>query len=167
MAALPETPLVDIVELSQLAVSDVDPLLNEEISVWEKRFWWDFRPSANLLRRFLQMHSLYGYALRFNRQVIGYSYYVCEARKGLIGDFYIRQEHNTPMLETSLLGAVVQGLMRTPGIRRIESQLMLLGDTSQTPPFSNYLTRHDRYFMVIRDDNALALQPATTGLRTH
>ena len=166
MAALADTPFVDIVELSQLAISDIDPLLNDEILVWERRFAWDFRPSANLLRRFLQMHSLYGYALRINREVIGYSYYVCEARKGLIGDFYIRQEHNTSSLETSLLGAVVQGLMRTPGIRRIESQLMLLKDASQTAAFHNYLTRHDRYFMVIQDDLAQMLQPCATGLRT-
>ncbi len=166
MAALADTPFVDIVELSQLGISDVDPLLNDEILVWERRFAWDFRPSANLLRRFLQMHSLYGYALRVNREVIGYSYYVCEARKGLIGDFYIRQEHNTSSMETSLLTAVVQGLMRTPGIRRIESQLMLLKDASLAPAFPNYMTRHDRYFMVIQDDLAQMLQPSATGLRT-
>ncbi len=165
MAALAEAPLCEIVELPQLTVSDLDPLLNEEISVWEQRFSWDFRPSANLLRRFMQMHSLYGYALCFNRQVVGYSYYVCEAHKGLIGDFYVRREHSTPAAETSLLGAVVQGLMLTSGIRRIESQLLLLQNELQNAPFGNYLARHDRCFMVILAQVAAALQPASTGLR--
>lgn len=165
MAALPEAPFYEIVELPQLTVTDLDPLLNEEISVWEKRFSWNFRLSADLLRRFLQMHSLYGYALRINREVVGYAYYVCEGRKGLIGDFYVRAEHNTPSAEIGLLGTVVQGLMRTSGIRRVESQLMLLRDPLQIAPFGNYLTRHDRYFMVIRGHQTAALQPASLGFR--
>lgn len=166
MAALPEAPFYEIIELPQLTVSDLDPLLNEEISIWEKRFSWDFRPSANLLRRFLQMHSLYGYALRVGREIAGYSYYVCEERKGLIGDFYVRTEHNTEPAEMSLLGAVVQGLMKTPGIRRIESQLLLLRHELEPVPFGNYLTRHDRSFMVIQEQVAAGLQPVSGGLRT-
>lgn len=164
MAALYEAPLYEIAELPQLSVSDLDPLFNDEISVWEKCFSWDFRPSADLLRRFLQMHSLYGCALCMNRQVIGYSYYVCEARKGLIGDFYIRGQYNARAAEMPLLSAVVQALMRTPGIRRIESQLMLLQDQTKIP-FSEYLTRHDRYFMVIQEEVAAQLQPVSLGLR--
>src|SRR5579863_4078456 len=148
MAALPEAPFFETIELPQLAVSDLDPLLNEEIEVWEKRFCWDFRSSATLLRRFLQMRSLYGYALRVNRQVVGYAYYVCEARKGLVGDFYVRRDYNSPAAEFHLLGAVIQGLVHTPGIRRIESQLILLQNPLQPPPFGNYLTRHDRFFML-------------------
>ncbi|MBV8898123.1 MAG: GNAT family N-acetyltransferase [Acidobacteriaceae bacterium] len=166
MAALHEATLYDIVELPQLSVSDLDPLLAEEIFVWEKQFAWDFRPSADLLRRFMQMHSLYGCALRANRKVVGYGYYVCEARKGLIGDFYVSHEHRSASAEMSLLGAVVQALMRTPGIRRIESQLLLLHDRLQPVPFQEYLTRHDRYFMVTRQDAAARLQPIPAGVRT-
>lgn len=157
MAALQEA-FYEIVELPHLTVSDLDPLLNEEIQDWQRRFSWDFRPSADLLRRFVQINSLYGYALRLKRHVIGYSYYVCEARKGLIGDFYVRPQHNTPSAEMALLGAVVQGLMSTPGIRRIESQLLLLEDSLQAPPFSNCLTRHDRLFMAVDENVAARLQ---------
>jgi ribosomal protein S18 acetylase RimI-like enzyme len=161
-AAVQEAPFYEIVELPQLTVSDLDPLLNEEIHHWERRFSWDFRPSADLLRRFMQINSLYGYALRVRRHVIGYSYYVCEARKGLIGDFYVRPPHNTPSAEMALLRAVVEGLMRTPGIRRIESQLLLLEDSLQSPPFNSCLTRHDRLFMVVNGDVAARLQPGAT-----
>jgi ribosomal protein S18 acetylase RimI-like enzyme len=160
MAALPDVTLYDIVELPQLTPFDLDPLLNEEILQWRSRFWWDFRPSADLLRRFVQVNALCGYALRVNRDVIGYSYYVCEARKGLIGDFYVRREHSTPSAEMALLKAVIHGLMRTPGIRRIESQLLLLEDSLQSPPFGNYLTRHDRLFMLFEQHAAARLEPA-------
>lgn len=159
MAALPDAPSAEIIELPHLTLHELDPLLNEEIGVWEQRFSWDFRSSADLLRRFLQIHSLYGYALREHQNVIGYSYYVCEGKKGLIGDFYVRSHHAKPANETALLGSVVQGLMLTPGVRRIESQLMLLrAPASQVLPFSRYLTRHDRFFMEIERERILALE---------
>ncbi len=163
MAALAEASAYEIVELTQLSVADLDPLLNEEIGVWESRYAWDFRPSANLLRRFLQMHSLYGYALRFNQRVIGYTYYVCEGHKGLIGDFFVSEALNNSSLETALLQAVVQGLMRISGIRRIESQLILLQDRERLP-FNDFLRRHDRYFMTIAHDTASVLQAVTPQL---
>src|SRR5579875_707852 len=125
MAALQEAPLPQLVELPQVSVSEFDPLLNEEIDTWQRRFAWDFRPSADLLRRFLQIQSLYGYALRIRGEIVGYAYHVCEGHKGLIGDFYVRDEYATPANEALLLGAIVKALMGAPGIRRIESQLLL------------------------------------------
>ena len=44
--------------------AELDPLLEEEIRAWQLQFDWDFCPSAELLRRFLQIRSLYGYGLR-------------------------------------------------------------------------------------------------------
>lgn len=148
MAAVPESPLVDLVDLQHLTGNDLNPLLNEESAVWERRFSWDFRASADLLRRFLQIHSLTGYGLRFGRDIIGYAYYVCEGRKGLIGDFYVRADYATSVNERVLLGGVVQAMMATPGIRRVESQVMLLqAPLAQPAPFAQHMTRHDRYFM--------------------
>jgi ribosomal protein S18 acetylase RimI-like enzyme len=157
MAALPDAPLPDVIELPQLTVRDLDPLLSEEIGVWERRFAWDFRASADLLRRFLQIQSLHGYALRTEKEVIGYAYQVSEGRKGLIGDFYVRADYATPSNEMLLLGAIAKGLMVAPGIRRIECQLMLLRTAAGQLPFSRYLTRHDRYFMEIDRNTAAKL----------
>ena len=150
MAARLEAPLPELIELPKLTVSDLDPLLAEEIAIWQQRFSWDFRPSAELLRRFLQIHSLYGYALACGNRIIGYAYQVCEGRKGLIGDFYLLREFARPSHEMLLLGAIVESLMRTPGTRRIESQLMMLHTPIAQPfPFGEHVTRHDRYFMEI------------------
>lgn len=165
MAALPDASLPEIIELQNLRAGDLDPLLEEEIKTWEQRFAWDFRPSADLLRRFLQMRSLNGYALRSNRQVIGYAYHVCEGRKGLIGDFYVRADHVRSSNEMLLLNAIVRGLMLGPGVRRIESQLMLLqARLGQGPPFAKYMTRHDRYFMNIDRESALQMAPRTVAM---
>src|SRR4051812_29970100 len=111
MSARLEIPLPALVELPTLATRDLDPLFHQEIQLWEKRFHWDFRASADLLRRFIQLNSLCGYALVSQQRVIGYTYYVYENRKGLIGDFFILPEYATPNNEMVLLGAAVQALM--------------------------------------------------------
>lgn len=166
MAAVPDAPFPEVIELPQLAPTDLDELLNEEIGIWDRRFAWDFRPSADLLRRFLQIRSLYGSALRSGDQIIGYGYHVCEGHKGLIGDFYVRAEHSRSSNELTLLGSLVQSLMLTSGLKRIESQLMLLhAPINQALPFGRFLTRYDRFFMAIDRAAALALPPRPPAIR--
>ncbi|HEX4168181.1 MAG TPA: GNAT family N-acetyltransferase [Bryobacteraceae bacterium] len=166
MSASLQVRLPEVVELPNLAPGDLDALFHREIQVWEKRFHWDFRPSAELLRRFVQIRSLYGYALVADHEVVGYAYHVCEGRKGLIGDFYVRDDYATAANEMMLLGATVQGLMMVSGVRRIESQLMLLNTAAhQTLPFSHRLARYDRCFMDIRSDAMLPLKPQTPEIK--
>ena len=165
MAALPEPQLFDVVELSRLNPTDLDPLLHEEIAVWQERFAWDFRPAAEILRRFVRMHALMGYALRVGPDVVGYAYFVCEGRKGLIGDFYLRESHAHFDYEAALLHTVVGGLMRTSGIKRIESQLMMLRNRTAALPYSEYLKCHDRFFMEVGIEAIRHLSPASLGWR--
>jgi ribosomal protein S18 acetylase RimI-like enzyme len=166
MAARAEFPLPELVELPSLTLAEFDLLVGDEIAVWRRLFDWDFRPSAELLRRFLQIRSLFGYALRLSGKVIGYTYHVVEGRKGLIGDFYMQPDCSDPSYEMMLLGATVQGLMLIPGVHRIESQLLLLDSTPlQSLPFPRFLQRHDRLFMAASRDAILALRPKTPSVR--
>jgi len=166
MAARPEAPLPELVELSTLTSAEFDGLLQEESAVWRRLFDWDFRPSGDLLRRFLQIRSLNGYALRAGNSVVGYTYYVIEGHKGLVGDFFVREEYGESANEMMLLGATVQGLMLMPGVRRIESQLLMLhSGRLNTLPFSGCLKRYDRYFMEVNRDAARALITRPLGAR--
>ncbi len=168
MAARSEACFPEVVELTSLAAHEFDLLVEEEIAVWREHFDWDFRPSADLLRRFLQMRSLNGYALRGDKTVIGYSYYVVEGRKGLVGDFYVRRAYKEPSYEMMLLGATLQGMMLVSGVRRIESQLLLLhSPPSQVLPFQRTLTRYDRYFMEVRRTEAMAIKSRTLLFRAN
>lgn len=151
MAAPAGLPLVQVVELAELSGSDLDPLLAEETEVWRERLHWDFRPSADLLHRLLQIRSLYGNAVRIGREIVGYAYYVSEGHKGLIGDFFVRPAYTTPSIEAELLRAVVESLLRNHGIRRIESQLMMLRNlgTVPLPSVGRKVSRHERFFMEV------------------
>jgi ribosomal protein S18 acetylase RimI-like enzyme len=169
MAARSDASLLEVVDLTQVGPVDLDPLLAEEIDVWERRFAWDFRPSADMLRRFLQIGSLCGCALRSDREVIGYAYYVCEGRKGLIGDFYIRAAEWSMGRESQLLGGVVQSIVRTSGMRRIESQLMMFRTTAGASPLplGQNLKRHDRFFMRVDGADVLSLPAEDPSFRVN
>ncbi len=147
MAALSEAPRLEVVDLAQVTAQQLLPLFAQEVEVWRQRFRWDFRASADLLNRYVQLQSLYGYALRAGSRVVGYTYFVCEGRKGLIGDFFVSEEFNSAVSEDILLSRAVEGLMRTAGIKRIESQLMMLRNQNASIPFQQFLSHHDRIFM--------------------
>jgi ribosomal protein S18 acetylase RimI-like enzyme len=102
-------------------------LLEEETAEWRQTLDWDFAPSAELVRRFVEMRALTGFALLDATGVSGYSYYVVEDGKGLIGDLYVRAAQRTPERENLLLATVLDALWRTPGTIRIEAQLLMLG----------------------------------------
>lgn len=158
MAAVSDTPLARIVELRHLRGGDLDLLLEEETQAWRETLDWDFRGSANLVRRFLEMQALNGYALLINGYPAGYSYYVAEERKGLIGDLYVMKDHLSVENEERLLAAVVDGLMKTPLICRIESQLMMLRTGPAIAlPQRKYLRTFVRNFMEIASDSAVRL----------
>jgi ribosomal protein S18 acetylase RimI-like enzyme len=151
MAAQQNPQLPEVVEIRQLAHGELERLLGEEERLWRSRYQWDFRPSSELVQRFVQMQALSGYALRVDRELIGYAYYVFEDHKGLIGDFYVRPGPHSALYESLLLSSVVESLINTPGIRRIESQLLLnRGGIQGGPlPFDRYAARFDREFMSI------------------
>ena len=126
MAAQSDTSPVRVAELRHLRGADLSPLLEEEIAVWRDSLDWDFRGSAGLVHRFLEMQALSGFALLRHGYPVGYCYSVAEDRKGLIGDLYVMRQYWSRENEELLLAAVVESLMKTPLISRIESQLMML-----------------------------------------
>ncbi|MEO7143437.1 MAG: GNAT family N-acetyltransferase [Bryobacteraceae bacterium] len=148
MAALSDVPVPHVLELRQVRVEDMEFLLEEETAVWRTQLDWDFRPSAGLVRRFVEMQALSGHCLMLGGRVIGYTYFVCEDRKGLIGDLYVVDEFRTPEHESLLVSATLESLMKTPYVRRIESQLMMLGMPLDRPlPYWQWLHVHGRQFM--------------------
>ncbi len=148
MAAVSDSPLARVVDLRHLRSGDLDALLDEETETWRETLDWDFRASAGLVRRFLDMQALNGFSLLVNARPVGYCYFVSEERKGLIGDLYVMREFATVENEELLLGTVVNSLIRTPFVQRIESQLMMLRTAAQmTLPEKRYLRVHVRNFM--------------------
>jgi len=140
----------ELVDLRRISARDLEALLDEECAAWRTQLEWDFDKSADLVRRFVDMSALNGSALVVNDDVVGYMYYVLEEDKGLIGDLYVRRDLRTVEYENLLIEAALDPVMRSPGVSRIESQLMMVGhDPYRTIPRSDCLGVYARNFMRI------------------
>jgi len=164
MAAALDRPTPAVVDLREIRASQLGPLLDEEVETWRDTLDWDFNASAELVRRFVQMQALTGFALLAAGEPIGYSYYVCEERKGLIGDLYIADGFRSVDYENVLLGAVIDAMMSIPFVRRIESQLMMLSSGLTRPmPRAHRLQTFPRLFMECALEQAEALPARSVG----
>jgi ribosomal protein S18 acetylase RimI-like enzyme len=138
----------EIVDLRRLNARSLEPLLQEEAAAWWDTLEWDFEKSADLVRRFIDLRALNGYALVEDDFAIGYVYFVLEEGKGLMGDLYLMRQHRTIERENALLDAALRAILSHPQIMRVESQLMMLEFAStRAVPFSSYLTSFERNFM--------------------
>jgi ribosomal protein S18 acetylase RimI-like enzyme len=157
----------ELVDLRELRSPDLADLLQEEIETWRTGLDWDFRASADLVRRFLDQRSLSGYALVTHGRVFGYGYYVHDEHKGLIGDLYVRRSYAAAEHERHLLGTIVEQLMRSPFVNRIETQLMLAGENLEPLPGSRFLKSFDRKFMRIGLERVGLLPRGSAADRVH
>jgi hypothetical protein len=153
MAAVTEPasklPSAELIELRDLRSDDLKGLLQEETEVWREALEWDFHSSAELVERFVDQRALNGFALMGQGTVFGYSYFVHDEHKGLIGDLYVRRALRSAEHENRLLAGVVESLMRMQYVTRIETQLMMLGPGHSILPGSRFLKTYDRNFMRI------------------
>lgn len=160
MAAQAESPAPELVELARLNAEALDTVLEEETQAWRRQLDWDFGPSAEMVRRYVQLQSLAGYGLVEQGRAVGYAYFVSEEHKGLVGDLYVMETFRPGDGEGRLLGAVLEALMRRRHVRRIESQLMLLASSLDRPlPAAAHLKRFERRFMVFDARRARDLPP--------
>jgi len=123
----------EIVDLRRISHMLLDELLDEECAEWKRTLEWDFSSSAELVTRYVSMRSLDGIVLMDEGQAAGYCYFVTEGPKGLVGDLFVRQAHRTAQAEDVLLQAALDAIIRVPYIRRVEAQLMLLGERQPAP----------------------------------
>jgi ribosomal protein S18 acetylase RimI-like enzyme len=148
MAALPEAPDTRAVDLRRITADDLEPVLAEENLAWRSDLHWDLTPADELLRRFVSMQSLNGFALIYGATVIGYAYWVREEHKGLIGGLYVLEAERTPERVDLLLEALLQAMWNLPGIRRVEAQLLMLGlPPDHRMPFAQFCRSYPRWFM--------------------
>jgi ribosomal protein S18 acetylase RimI-like enzyme len=144
----PEPSSPDLVDLRRLSARDLDPLLREEIAAWRNELDWEFDKSADLVRRFVDMHALSGHALVVKGRPVAYLYYVLEENKGLVGDLYISHSYRCRENEDLLLSSGIDSIMECAQVTRIESQLLMLAHApSRDLPYGEFAEGHDRNFM--------------------
>ncbi len=140
---------MEILDLRQIRAHDLEPLLEEEKSLWREQLFWDYSGSADLIKRFVDSRALSGYAAIEDGRTVGYTFFVYEDYKGLIGDLFVARPFRGPT-ELRLLGHVIETMQCTPGVRRIEAQLMTFGAGALETSFRQESFRaYTRKFMLL------------------
>jgi ribosomal protein S18 acetylase RimI-like enzyme len=127
---------LEILDLRHFSAANMKPVLEAECAVWDERLRWDFHASANLLLQYLDSRLLPGYVAIENGRICGYVFCVYENEKALVGDvFALPSAGNaeyTLDIERRLLEHMIELLKHSPGVDRIESQLLLRPHGSQS-----------------------------------
>ena len=157
---------MQIVDLRQLHAHSLEALFQEEIRRWRNELHWDYRPSIDLIRKFIDSRALGGYAAVENGRPAGYGFYVLEGHKGLIGGLFVSSQYAQSPVTQNLLGEILAAIKAVPRLQRIEAQLMPFGAELDPAFLSQYFRLHKRQFMLLPLAEAkLNAQPVSPGLR--
>jgi len=147
---MPVANQLELLDLRQFSARQLRPILEEEADVWERRLRWDYRSSTELLLQYLDSRILPGFVALDRGKVCGYTFCVYEGNKAVVGDAYTlasNPEHSMQITDT-LLRRLLDLLLHTPSIGRIESQLLLYDAGSIDGGFLDAgFIRHPRLFM--------------------
>ena len=142
---------MEILDLRHFSGADLRPLLEEEIAIWGQSLSWDYAGSAEMILRYMDAKILPGYAAIERGRVFGYAFFVYEQSKGVIGDLYVCDGEvttNRREVEERLLTHVIETLQQSPGIHRVEAQLLAHETGEVARPFLQQgFSRHPRVFM--------------------
>jgi ribosomal protein S18 acetylase RimI-like enzyme len=132
---------VEILDLRHFSAPALRPVLEAEGELWKQRLHWDYRASSRLLMQYLDNHMLPGYAALEANQVTGYVFCVYEETKAVIGDVFAldgrpEDADSAHAVEVTLLRHLLELLLNSPHVDRIESQLLLHPSGSHTGSFS-------------------------------
>lgn len=125
----------EILDLRHFGAPVLRPVLEAEGELWMERLHWDYRASSKLLMQYIDSHMLPGYAAVESGQVTGFAFCVYEETKAVIGDVFalpglspeapaseVSPAHE---IEETLLKHLLETLLNSPQVDRIESQLLL------------------------------------------
>jgi ribosomal protein S18 acetylase RimI-like enzyme len=151
---------MEILDLRHFSSADLRPLLEDEIAMWGRLLSWDYTTSAEMILRYMDAKILPGYAAIERGSIFGYSFFVYEQSKGVIGDLFVRDtvrdgdrardrhEVGRHEVEERLLTHVIETLQQSPGIHRVEAQLLAHYTGEVARPFLQQgFSRHPRVFM--------------------
>jgi ribosomal protein S18 acetylase RimI-like enzyme len=103
-------------------------------TLWQNRLHWDFEHSARLLSQYLDSRSLAGFAALEEGHMAGFTFCVYEDTKAVIGDIFALEGNlnggsqrlfSAQGVEQTLMRHLFELLLNSPGVDRIESQLLL------------------------------------------
>jgi ribosomal protein S18 acetylase RimI-like enzyme len=157
---------LEILDLRHFRSADLRPLLEKEAQAWARLLDWDYASSSEMILRYMDARILPGYAAVEDGRVLGYTFFVYEGSKGVIGDLFVDPAHaiqGSYSIEERLLGHVIETLQQSPGVHRIEAQLLLHDTGKMARPFvEEGFRRFPRLFMSLPLHGAVSARDLTS-----
>lgn len=156
---------MEILDLRHFSSSELRPLLRQESHVWSRLLSWDYSGSVDMILRYLDAKILPGYAAVEDGTVFGYSFFVYEGSKGVIGDLFAAGAGGSDIgLERELVSNVIATLQQSPGIHRIEAQLLIHETGAVAEPFlAEGFQQHPRVFMTFPLTSSMKRRSSTVA----
>jgi ribosomal protein S18 acetylase RimI-like enzyme len=114
---------LEVIDIRQFNGHAFEHLLDAESKAWDTSLRWDYTSSRRLISSCLDEKRLSGYALVEEGRMTGYSFFFYEGEKGLIGSLFMAPDGDPLEPALLLLKHVIETLVATPGLRRVETQL--------------------------------------------
>ena len=116
---------MEILDLRHFSSADLRPLLEQEVEVWGRLLAWDYRGSSDMILRYVDAKILPGYAAVERGSLVGYSFFVYEGSKGVVGNLFVSPRRaDARTIELQLVEHMIETLQQSPGILRVEAQLL-------------------------------------------
>lgn len=141
---------LEILDLRHFSARQLRPLLETESRLWQERLRWNYQSSTELLLQYLDSRILPGFVALDRGRICGFTFCVYEGQKAVVGDAFATANDPAQVLQItqSLLHQLLQLLLHSPGIQRVESQLLLYDAGSIDEPFlAAGFTMFPRLFM--------------------
>ena len=141
MATAPQTDAAsvgsfELLDLRHFSARQLRSLLEQESRVWQKQLRWDYASSTELLLQYLDSRMLPGFVALIRGRICGYTFCVYEGAKAVIGDCYVARDVDPTLgLAGQLMQELLDLLLASPEISRIESQLLLFRPGQLAEPF--------------------------------
>ena len=160
-------PAARLVDLGQLRGPDLEPVLEAQRAHWRKRLAWDNREATDAIRRLLNQRCLAGLAVLVGDCPVGYSYFMLQGSRAVVGEVFLLPAQRAPYLERMLLEMTVIMASRDSAVKRVEGQLASLAafpDVQIVVP--GELQVYPRQLMIRDSCEALPAQgPVDPGMR--
>jgi len=117
------------------------PLMDEEEQAWLSDLDCDYAPIRKIISSFMGQRLLPGYVVSTGGQACGYTYFLIQHNKGIIGTLYATEPDPQSAAER-VLSEAIGWLKGSQNISRIEAQLFPLNQLQLTPIFDHHGFHH-------------------------
>jgi ribosomal protein S18 acetylase RimI-like enzyme len=127
-------------ELKYLPISFLDQasffsLMNEEEEEWLSDLGWDYSAIRQILVSFIRQRLLPGYAATNEKELLGYTYFLVNQTKGIIGAIFAAKLSPVQEIAENLLSLTISSLRDNLQIKRVEAQIIPFNGANLTAIF--------------------------------